>query len=145
MGDHAVAATELEKIMAKDDLIWVHDYHLIEGLGRTIRYQSLNLDEFERSIDQALGPSVGKRISAIFRFIERHPDDLEFLARRFVQLAQMPAFEATDVAKWVAAHKAAAEKRLDQGISEFASNRVPSLRPWGGAAIQTSVKQLRHL
>ena len=70
MGDHAVAATELEKIMAKDDLIWVHDYHLIEGLGRTIRYQSLNLDEFERSIDQALGPSVGKRISAIFRFIE---------------------------------------------------------------------------
>jgi len=78
-----------------------------EGLGRTIRYQSLDLDQFELSIDQAIGPGVGKRISAIFRFIERHPDDLEFLARPFVQPAQMPAFEATDVTKWVAGHKAA--------------------------------------
>jgi hypothetical protein len=78
-----------------------------EGLGRTIRYQSLDLDQFELSIDQAIGPGVGKRISAIFRFIERHPDDLEFLARQFVQPAQMPAFEATDVTKWVAGHKAA--------------------------------------
>src|SRR6516164_11210062 len=78
-----------------------------EGLGRTIRYQSLDLDQFEVSIDQAIGPGVGKRISAIFRFIERHPDDLEFLARPFVQPAQMPAFEATDVTKWIAAHRAA--------------------------------------
>jgi hypothetical protein len=65
------------------------------------------LDQFELSIDQAIGPGVGKRISAIFRFIERHPDDLEFLARPFVQPAQMPAFEATDVTKWVSGHKAA--------------------------------------
>jgi hypothetical protein len=41
-----------------------------EGLGRTIRYQSLDLDGFERGIDQALGPGVGKRITAIFRFID---------------------------------------------------------------------------
>ena len=59
-----------------------------QGLGRTIRYQSLDLDQFELSI-------------------ERHPDDLEFLARPFVQPTQMPAFEATDVTKWVAGHKAA--------------------------------------
>jgi uncharacterized protein YbjT (DUF2867 family) len=78
-----------------------------EGLERTIRYQSLGLDEFERAIDLAIGPGVGKRISAIFRFIERHSDDLEFLAHPFVQPAQLPAFELTNVAQWVAAHKAA--------------------------------------
>ena len=78
-----------------------------EGLGRAIRYQSLDLDEFERGLDLALGPGVGKRISAIFRFIERHPDDLDFLSQPFVQPEQLPAFESTDVTKWVAAHKAA--------------------------------------
>ena len=78
-----------------------------DGLGRTIRYQSLDLDEFERGLDQVLGPGVGKRISAIFRFIERHPDDLDFLSRPFVQPEQVPAFESTDVTQWVAAHKAA--------------------------------------
>ena len=63
---------------------------LLQG---SIRYHSLDLDEFERGIDQALGPGVGKRISAIFRFIERHPDDLEFLARPFVQPAGVPAVD----------------------------------------------------
>jgi uncharacterized protein YbjT (DUF2867 family) len=76
-----------------------------DGLGRPIRYQSLNLDDFEHSIDQAIGPGVGKRISAIFRFIERHPDDLAFLARPFVQPEGVGPFECTDVAKWVAAHR----------------------------------------
>jgi hypothetical protein len=76
-----------------------------ESLGRTIRYHSLDLDDFERAIDQAIGPGVGKRISAIFRFIERHPDDLDFLARPFVQPAQLPAFEPTDVTTWVAGHR----------------------------------------
>src|SRR5262249_34756979 len=78
-----------------------------EGLGRPIRYRSLGLDEFERAIDLAIGPGVGRRISAIFRSIERHPDDLEFLARPFDQQAQLPAFEPTNVTQWVAAHKAA--------------------------------------
>jgi uncharacterized protein YbjT (DUF2867 family) len=75
-----------------------------EALGRTITYQSLDLDGFEASLDQALGPGVGKRISAIFRFIERHPDDLAFLAQPFVQPAGVPAFESTDVTHWVASH-----------------------------------------
>jgi uncharacterized protein YndB with AHSA1/START domain len=93
-GKRAINGTELAKCFS-------------EGLGRPIRYHSLDLDEFERGVDQALGPGVGKRISAIFRFIERHPDDLDFLARPFVQPAQLPAFESTDVTKWVAEHKAA--------------------------------------
>jgi uncharacterized protein YbjT (DUF2867 family) len=76
-----------------------------EGLGRTIRYHSLDLDDFERGIDQAIGPGVGKRVSAIFRFIERHPDDLDFLARSFVQPPQLPAFEPIDVTTWVAGHR----------------------------------------
>jgi len=77
-----------------------------EGLDRPIRYHSLNLDEFERGVDQALGPGVGKRVSGIFRFIERNPDDIEFVSKPFVQPAQVPSFESTDVTKWVAAHRA---------------------------------------
>jgi uncharacterized protein YbjT (DUF2867 family) len=76
-----------------------------EGLGRTIRYQSLDLDTFESGIDQVLGPGVGKRVSAIFRFIERHPDDLDFLARPFVQPAELLTFEPADVTTWVAGHR----------------------------------------
>jgi hypothetical protein len=77
-----------------------------EGLDRPITYHSLNLDEFERGVDQALGPGVGKRISSIFRFIERNPDDIEFVSKPFVQPPQVPSFEFTDVTKWVAAHRA---------------------------------------
>jgi uncharacterized protein YbjT (DUF2867 family) len=75
-----------------------------EGLGRPIRYESLDLDEFERGVDQALGPGVGKRVSRIFRFIQGHPDDLEFVSKPFVQPSGVPRFESTDVTKWVAAH-----------------------------------------
>jgi uncharacterized protein YbjT (DUF2867 family) len=77
-----------------------------EGLGRAIQYRALDLDDFERDLDRALGPGVGKRISAIFRFIERHSDDLAFLSQPFVQPAGVPPFESTDVTKWVAAHRA---------------------------------------
>jgi uncharacterized protein YbjT (DUF2867 family) len=75
-----------------------------EGLGRPICYESLDLDEFERGVDQALGPGVGKRVSGVFRFIQSHPDDLEFVSRPFVQPPGVPRFESTDVTKWVAAH-----------------------------------------
>lgn len=75
-----------------------------EGLGRPIRYESLELDGFERGVDQALGPGVGKRVSGIFRFIQGHPDDLEFVSKPFAQANGVPRFESTDVAKWVAAH-----------------------------------------
>jgi uncharacterized protein YbjT (DUF2867 family) len=75
-----------------------------EGLGRPIRYEALDLDEFERGVDQALGPGVGKRVSGIFRFIQGHPDDLEFVSKPFVQPPGVPHFESTDVTKWVAAH-----------------------------------------
>ena len=76
-----------------------------EGLGRPIRYESLDLDEFERGVDQALGPGVGKRVSGIFRFIRSHPDDLDFVSKPFVQPSDVPSFESTDVIKWVTAHR----------------------------------------
>ena len=75
-----------------------------KGLGRPIRYESLDLDEFERGVDQGLGSAVGKRVSGIFRFIQGHPDDLEFVSKPFVQPSGVPRFESTDVTKWVAAH-----------------------------------------
>jgi uncharacterized protein YbjT (DUF2867 family) len=77
-----------------------------EGLDRLIRYHSLNLDEFQHRLDQVLGPGVGARISGIFRFIERNPDDIEFVSKPCVQPAQVPSFESTDVTRWVAAHRA---------------------------------------
>ena len=75
-----------------------------EGLARPIRYESLDLDEFEAGVDRALGPGVGKRVSGIFRFIKGHPDDLEFVSKPFVQPPGFPHFESTDVTQWVAAH-----------------------------------------
>jgi len=91
-GQHAINGPELAKCFS-------------EGLDRPITYHSLDLDEFERRLDQALGQGVGKRISGIFRFIERNPDDIEFVSKPFVQPAQVPSFESTDVIKWVAANR----------------------------------------
>lgn len=44
-------------------------------------------------------------MSGIFRFIQSHPDDLDFVSKPFVQPAQARRFEFTDVTKWVAAHR----------------------------------------
>jgi hypothetical protein len=52
-----------------------------------------------------LGPGVGKRISGIFRFIDRHPNDRLFVSQPYVQPDNMPSFEMTEVAHWVAAHR----------------------------------------
>lgn len=76
-----------------------------EGLGRSIRYETLDLNDFEHGVDLALGPGVGKRVSGIFRFIQAHPDDRDFVAKPFAQPRQAPPFESTNVTKWVAAHR----------------------------------------
>jgi hypothetical protein len=91
-----------------------------EGLGRPIRYQSLGLDEFEAGVDQALGAGVGKRVSAIFRFIERHPDDRAFVSQPYAQPQNRPMFEMTNqVTQWVAAHQA-------EFSAQSTGGRIPS-------------------
>ena len=81
-------------------------YHGRAGtaLNRNIRYIALPLDAFEAGVDAAIGPGVGKQIGAIFRFIDRHPDDRAFVSSPFWASAGFPSFEPTSPAEWVAAH-----------------------------------------
>lgn len=72
------------------------------GLGRTIRYLPLALDDFEAGVDRAIGPGVGEAVGAIFRFIERHPDDRAFVSAPLDLPTGFPAFEPTPVEQWVA-------------------------------------------
>jgi uncharacterized protein YbjT (DUF2867 family) len=75
------------------------------ALGRAIRYEALGLDAFEAGVDAALGPGVGKQVGAIFRFIEDHGDDLDFVTTPFSATVGFPAFEPLALEDWVAAHR----------------------------------------
>jgi uncharacterized protein YbjT (DUF2867 family) len=65
-----------------------------EALSRTIRFQSLSLDAFEQS--------VGKWVSAKFRFFEQHPDEADrMLAEPFKESSELGGFRATTLQTWV--------------------------------------------
>jgi len=74
------------------------------ALNRIIRYQAMPLDDFEAGVDAAISPGAGKQIGAIFRFIERHPDDRAFVSTPFRAPAGFPSFEPTGETEWVSAH-----------------------------------------
>lgn len=76
-----------------------------QALGRPIEFVSLPLDRLEAGVDAALGTGAGKRIGAIFRFIEEHPDDLDFVARTFTPPGCLPGFEPTPVTDWIRLHR----------------------------------------
>ena len=71
------------------------------ALGRPIRFASLPLGQFEQGVDAALGPGVGRRVSAIFRFIETHPDDLAFVATPYGVSPRLWGFAPMTIADWV--------------------------------------------
>ena len=75
------------------------------GLGRTIRFISLPLDAFEHGVDAALGDGVGRRVSAIFRFIQRHPDDREFVSQVYSRVPGLDGFQPMPVDAWVKLHR----------------------------------------
>lgn len=77
------------------------------ALDRPIEFVSLPLDEFEASVDATLGVGVGRRIGAIFRFIDEHPDDLDFVARTFASPSFLPPFEPTAITDWIRLHREA--------------------------------------
>jgi uncharacterized protein YbjT (DUF2867 family) len=79
------------------------------GLGRKIRFISLPLDEFERGVDAALGDGVGKRVSAIFRFIHNHPHDRDFVGRAFRTVPGLDGFQPMPMDAWVRLHRDAFE------------------------------------
>jgi uncharacterized protein YbjT (DUF2867 family) len=74
------------------------------ALGWEIGYVPLDVDEFEKGVDAAVGPGVGKAVGAIFRFIERHPDDRSFVAQPFATPPGFPSFEPMTIVEWVTAH-----------------------------------------
>jgi uncharacterized protein YbjT (DUF2867 family) len=74
------------------------------GLGRTIRFISLPVNEFEQGVDAALGDGVGRRVSAIFRFIQRHPDDRDFVSRAFTSVPGLEGFQPMAVDTWAKLH-----------------------------------------
>ena len=79
------------------------------ALGRTIRFISLPLNEFEQGVDAALGDGVGRRVSAIFRFIQSHPDDRDFVSRAFTSAPGLEGFRPMSVNTWVKLHSDAFE------------------------------------
>jgi len=91
------------------------------ALNRNIRYMALPLDAFEEGVDAAVGPGVGQQVGAIFRFIERHPDDRGFVSRPFWVPAGFPPFEPASVTGWVAAHAHAFSPADDGGPETGAS------------------------
>jgi uncharacterized protein YbjT (DUF2867 family) len=76
-----------------------------QALGRSIRFVSLPIDRFEQGVDAAIGPGAGARVGAIFRFIERHADDLGFVSSVFEPPAHLPSFQPTTPSDWVRLHR----------------------------------------
>jgi NAD(P)H dehydrogenase (quinone) len=75
-----------------------------EALQRRITYSPTPLDAFEAGVDAAIAPGVGKQVGAIFRFIERHPDDRAFVSMPFATPTYFPPFEPMTVTEWVTAN-----------------------------------------
>jgi hypothetical protein len=71
------------------------------GLGRKIKFVSLPLDEFEQGVDAALGDGVGKGVSVIFRFLQSHPEDRDFVSRPFTSIRGLEDFQPIAVDAWV--------------------------------------------
>ena len=97
-GDHVIAGPEA---VDGDGLA----QGFAAGLKRPIRFHSLSLDDFERGIDRAAGPGMGKRFSSIFRFIEAQPAEADrMLARPFRPSPWLEGFAPTTIAEWVSEH-----------------------------------------
>ena len=76
-----------------------------EALGRPIRFVSLPFAEFERGVDAAVGPGAGRRVGAIFQFIERYPGDRAFVATPYVPSPRLGGFAPTAIRDWVKLHR----------------------------------------
>jgi uncharacterized protein YbjT (DUF2867 family) len=98
-----------------------------QALGRPIEFVSLPLDQFEAGVDAALGTGAGKRIGAIFRFIEEHPDDLDFVARTFTPPGCLPGFEPTPITDWIRLHRPAYSPGEPSCPPGYPSHRRPAV------------------
>jgi uncharacterized protein YbjT (DUF2867 family) len=97
-GDHRVAGAES-----------VHGHELAArlsaGLDRRISYRAQDLDTFEREVDTAMGPGIGRTVASKFRYFRDHPADTNMiLARPYEPISPLEDFAPTSIADWARAH-----------------------------------------
>jgi uncharacterized protein YbjT (DUF2867 family) len=75
------------------------------GLDRNITYRAQDLEAFEREVDAAMGPGVGRAVASKFRYFRDHPEDADaILARPYEPTAPLEDFTPTSIEDWARAH-----------------------------------------
>jgi uncharacterized protein YbjT (DUF2867 family) len=74
-------------------------------LDQHIEFVSMPVSRWEAQVDAVLGSGVGERVGAIFRFIQQHPDDLDFVSQTFTPLPFLPEFRPSSIIDWAQAHR----------------------------------------
>lgn len=100
-GDHRIAGPES---LAGP----VFAARLSRAMGRSIRYQAQPIDSFEREIDDAMGPGVGRKISSKFRYFSAYPEEARtILADPYAPDPALSGFEPMTIEDWANANRAA--------------------------------------
>lgn len=92
-GDHVVSGPES---VTGDELA----VRLSAGLGKPIAFRAEPLDAFERDVDAAMGPGMGRRIASKFRYFHEHPVDADRILATVQEAGSIPGFTPTDIAAW---------------------------------------------
>lgn len=92
-GDHLVGGTES---VTGDELA----ARLSAGIGKPITYHAEPLDVFERDVDAAMGPGMGRRIASKFRYFREHPDDADRILAAVQEPEALPGFTPTSIEAW---------------------------------------------
>lgn len=100
-GDHTIAGPES---LTGDELV----ARIAAGLDRPVIYRAQAVDAFEREVDAAMGPGVGRRVASKFRFFAEHRDEADaILAGPFARKPGLDGFHPVDVETWVRRHRSA--------------------------------------
>ncbi len=100
-GDHLVSGSAA---LSGEELARVFS----RSLKTSIRYESIPLHEFERNVDLAMGVGMGKRLSALYRFIEAHPEEgNRILAQSFQPSLELSGFQPQSIGAWVSERQSA--------------------------------------
>lgn len=74
---------------------------LSAGLGKPVTYHAEPLDVFERDVDAAMGPGMGRRIASKFRNFREHPHDADLILAAVQEPGAIPGFTPTVIQAWV--------------------------------------------
>lgn len=73
---------------------------LTAGLCRTITYHAEPLDLFERDVEAAMGPGMGRRVASKFRYFQEHGDEADRILATVREPRALPGFAATGIEDW---------------------------------------------